>query len=175
MELKEEWKPVVGFEKNYLVSNLGNVKRVLGSSHLKPKKLKLIPDKDGYNKVNLKVNQKTNSRTVHRLVAFAFIPNPENKPQVNHINGIKNDNRVENLEWCTLSENRTHAYSMNLQNGLSRRGIKNNFNKLKESDVLQIRNEYLKRIVTYKVLAQKYKVTEGCIGSIIKRKNWSWL
>lgn len=175
MKTKEEWRPVVGFETKYLVSNIGNVKRVLGSSHLKPKNLKLMLNKDFYNQVNLKVNQKTNTKLVHRLVAMSFIPNPYNKPQINHINGIKNDNRVENLEWCTLSENRIHAYSTGLQNGLSRRGDKNNFNKLKESDVLSIRSEYKKRVTTYKYLAKKYNVTEGCIGSIIKRKNWSWL
>ena len=76
-----------------------------------------------------------------------FIDNPLNKPQVNHINGIKSDNRLINLEWCTLSENRIHSYSNNLQNGINRQGVKNNFNKLSET----------------------------CILHIIKKNNWKWL
>ena len=135
----EIWKDVKGFEAYYEVSNMSNVRRKKGSSHLRQVNLKGSPDKDGYINVNLKIKQKTNSKRVHRLVAEAFIDNPENKPQINHINGIKSDNRLENLEWCTLSENRRHAYKTGLQNGLSRRGCKNNFAKLEDRDIIEIR------------------------------------
>lgn len=180
---KEIWKPVKQFPRYYLVSNIGNVKRVPGSSHLKSKKLKLIPDKDGYPRVNLKIKQKTNIRMVHRLVAEAFIPNPENKPQVNHINGIKNDNRVENLEWATLSENRQHAYDTGLQNGKSRQGEKNNFAKLAKEDILKIRKMYkgdLRGVnpsdyngrMTMKEIGEIFGVTGSCIAMVINGQSW---
>src|SRR6478609_3081845 len=133
----ENWKKIIGFEA-YEVSNLGRVRSIdrlvnhpSGGYAKRPSIiLKGIPDKDGYLRVNLKVHQKTNTRNIHRLVAEAFIPNPDNKPQVNHKDGIKYHNYEDNLEWNTLSENRVHAYENGLQNGKSREGIKNNFHKL---------------------------------------------
>lgn len=101
--MNEEWKDVVGFEGYYLVSNTGKVFSTRSEKLLKQKKC------NGYRRVNLSVNGKVESWTVHRLVAVAFIPNPENKPTVNHINEIKDDNRVENLEWATVLEQNVHG------------------------------------------------------------------
>jgi len=176
MENIEIWKDVKGFENYYEVSNFSNIRRKNGSSHLKQINLKGSLDKDGYINVNLKIKQRTNSKRLHRLIAEAFIPNYENKPQINHINGIKGDNRLENLEWCTLSENRQHAYKTGLQNGLSRRGTKNNFAKLIDADIIVIREKYNKKQgITMKVLSKEFNVSEGCIQRILSEKSWSWL
>lgn len=178
----EIWKDVKGYEGSYQVSNLGRVKSLdreiksrYGFRKIKGIILKEIPDKDGYYRVNLKESQNGKTKNIHRLVATAFIDNKENKPQVNHINGVKNDNNVNNLEWSTLSENRQHAYNTGLQNSFTRRGAKNNFNKLTKSQVIQIRESYKKGLITYKELAYKFKVSPGCIGSIIRKQNWNWI
>lgn len=98
------WKPVVGFEKYYLVSDSGQVQSRRRYSALKPK-----IDRYGYKAVTLSVNGKHYHRTVHRLVAQAFIPNPDNLPTVNHINEDKTDNRVCNLEWVSIADNDNHG------------------------------------------------------------------
>lgn len=108
----EEWKPVVGYEGLYEVSSLGRVRsldRYVKNNYSywlrKGKVLSPEKNKDGYLLVSLCCNGKRYLRTVHRLVAEAFIPNPDNLPEVNHINEDKSNNRVENLEWCTRKYN----------------------------------------------------------------------
>ncbi len=115
---KTELTWVKGFEGEYIISSDGQVFCALDSKRRTkylPSKKAIKTDKFGYKRVSLYRNRKTYNKQVHRLVAESFIPNPNNLPQVNHINGDKKDNRVENLEWVSCSENVTHAYEKELR------------------------------------------------------------
>lgn len=116
--MTEIWHPCAGYETHYEVSNLGNVRSIermvrhaKGGVKLSPSKLlKQGRSKNGYLTVSFSVDSIKSNQSVHRLVARAFIPNESNKPQVNHKDGNKHNNHVENLEWMTCSENGLHAY-----------------------------------------------------------------
>lgn len=102
----ETWHPIAEFEGRYEVSDLGRVRAIKANSS---KVLAPILDKYGYVKVCLTKDGKQYNRTVHRLVALAFIENPNDKPQINHKDEIKTNNRVDNLEWSTSKENNNHG------------------------------------------------------------------
>lgn len=112
--MDEVWKDIHSYDGLYKVSNLGRVK----SFHYGKENI-LTPciDRCGYLSAGLSINGKMKKYTVHRLVCLAFLDNPQNKLEINHKNGIKTDNRLENLEYCTASENRKHAYDNNLMIG----------------------------------------------------------
>ena len=122
--MQEIWKDVEGYEGLYQVSNLGNVKsipRVIKSSLKHQNKvlrkgrlLKQSLNHNGYPQIVLKILGKCYCKRVHRLVAEVFIPNPNNYPQINHIDGNKLNNKVSNLEWCTAKQNIIHAFKEGL-------------------------------------------------------------
>ena len=105
----EIWKQVKGFEGLYEVSNLGNVRSLNYHNWGITKNLTPTADKYGYLRVCLSKNDKQHNGIVHRMVAQAFIDNPNDFPQINHINEDKSDNRVENLEWCDCLHNNNHG------------------------------------------------------------------
>lgn len=110
--MKEEWRPVVGFEDKYIVSNFGAVKSLRYEGHAGEKELRQATDSKrlGYKSVYLYDKQaKRCFKSVHQLVASAFIPNPNGYREVNHIDGDPSNNRVDNLEWCNRSQNIIHA------------------------------------------------------------------
>ena len=126
---KEIWKDINGFEGYYQISNLGNVKSVkrniesnnrFNTMLYSVKEKILKPSKKRYSGVTLiNKDKKYSYPNVHRLVAETFLPNPNNLPEVNHINGNKHDNRVENLEWNTKSDNAKHRHNvLNIQSNL---------------------------------------------------------
>ena len=110
--MQEIWKDIPGYEGKYQISNLGNVMSLHFKRSLTNKKLlKPMPDgRYGYLKVMLRDNGNYKMKTIHRLVAEAFIPNPEGKPNVNHIDSNPKNNRADNLEWCTQKENIEYGY-----------------------------------------------------------------
>lgn len=158
----EEWLPVVGFEGKYEVSNLGRI-RSLRSGRL----LHIGSPSRGYPRIML--GQK--ATRVHRVVAAAFLgPCPPGK-EVNHKNGIKNDPRLDNLEYVTRSENILHAVKIGNLVSTASQGEKNRHAKLTESDVLAIR-EYKKQGWHDNDLATKYNVCRISIERIHSRKYW---
>lgn len=113
----EIWKDVIGYEGFYQVSNLGNVKRVgsfrgVNKAYLENYYLTKVDNGKGYLRVKLTVNNKSKRIMLHRIIAEAYIPNPNNYKVINHINGNKKDNSIENLEWCTQSYNCLHSVAM---------------------------------------------------------------
>lgn len=102
--IAEKWIPIKNYEGLYEISNLGVVRNAKTLNIVAPFK-----NHGGYLRVNLWANNSARKYSIHRLVAEAFIPNPEGKPQVNHIDENKTNNRVDNLEWCTNVENHNHG------------------------------------------------------------------
>lgn len=173
-EVEEKWKPIVGFYNE--VSNQGRVRSVThvagNGKTYQGKILKPIITKSGYVNVCLTTGNDESKITkrVHRLVADAFIENPDDKDEINHKDGNKENNRAENLEWVTRSENEQHAYDNNLVKVL--KGSEKPLSKLNEEDVRNIRKEYEDGCLQIE-LAERYGVARQTISSIVNRKAWT--
>lgn len=165
--MREIWKSIAGYEGFYSISNKGRLRRECGTHKRRyPFIIKLQKDKEGYAIYRLSRYHRERTVKVHRLVAEAFLGT--SKLLVNHKNGIKNDNRVTNLEWVTQSQNIRHAVS----HGLKPVGDKCSFAKLTVKQVRQIRKDYANGGVYQRELAQKYGVCRQQIGRIILHERW---
>jgi hypothetical protein len=164
----EIWKSIEGFDGIYEVSNLGRVKS-LKRKYSDDDKIRKFSISKGYIRYYLSINAITKPFSAHRLVALAFIHNPENKPQVNHIDGNKLNNRVDNLEWVTSSENQNHALKTGLI--IPNCGQNHYRKKLTDKDVLEIRNSNLSE----SKLSLQYKINRATIGKIKRLESWKHL
>lgn len=162
----ETWMDIKGYIGRYMVSDLGRVKSLLGKGRF----LKLVPDKQGYLTVGLSCNGIRRTFKVHRLVCISFIPNEKNLPQVNHINGIKDDNNISNLEWCSSRDNSKHSYDMGLQDKMF--GESNGRSKLKESCVVKIRSLLNDNDLTQKEIANMFNISNSQVSAIKTGRSW---
>lgn len=176
LDLENEiWKPVFEYEDYYEVSNFGRIKRKEKQIYSKSrncyiKKKERICEQPihNYKYVNLIVyGKKTKLATVHRLIAIAFIPNPENKPEVNHIDGNKLNNSLCNLEWVTRSENTLHAY----KNNLIPQGENHYNSKLTKSQVIDIFKRTHKGEKCHDI-AKEFNLNKETVTNIKFQKMW---
>ena len=159
----EEWRDIVGYEDYYMVSNIGRVKskdRIRengkGAYLHKGRILKQTNTSTGYKSVKLCLDGKDKTFKVHRLVAIAFIPNTDNKPFINHIDGNPLNNTLDNLEWVTNRENIIHA----IESGLR-----------KTFDVAEdvISDMYINKSMSIKQIADYFKVSRSCIEKVLRK------
>lgn len=132
--MEEIWASINGSGNRYEISNRGRIAILLKKGRVYKK---LFLSQHGYLTTSLRINSKLKNFLVHRLVAEYFIPNPENKRQVNHKNGIKTDNNIENLEWVTPSENIQHAYDKGL---IVKKGVRNERHSMSKRVVMLDQN-----------------------------------
>jgi hypothetical protein len=161
--MEEIWKPIKGFEGKYEISNYGEVKSLpRNGTVLKPRLMLGFIDSSGYHQVLLlsgKIHKK-----IHRLVAEAFIPNPHNKPCVNHIDRIKTNNNVANLEWVTYKENVLHTFKSGYKAQEMQEHAGSKLDELQAITIHRCLNSGLRQ----KTLACYFNVTQGTISRIAR-------
>lgn len=154
----EEWRDIVGYEGLYQISNLGRIKRLVSPKCKKERLLAITKDlKYGYCRVLLSKENKARRFLIHRLLAEHFIPNPENKPCIDHINGVRDDNRIENLRWCTHLENNNFPLARE-NNSIAQKALAQNESLKKK------RSEATKRAMENPELRKRISET--------RKKNW---
>lgn len=172
--VSEEWRDIPDFE-GYQVSSFGKVRSIdrlrknkVGFCLTTGQELKQLLNKKGYPEVRLR-KQGCHTRVVHKLVASAFLTKPEGCTQINHINGIKTDNRVNNLQWVTQSENQLHAYKLGLQP--SRSGEGNSRATLTDKKVTALKELYNSG-KTAKEVAEIMNVSIHTVRQILSGRTW---
>lgn len=174
--MQEIWKDIKNYEGLYQVSNLGNVKSLKrieicgGRAKIRIRNERILRpgvDKDGYLQVGLCKNAKIKTRRVHHLVLENFLPENSQGQSSNHKNGIKSDNRVENLEWCSIQYNNQHTIDV-----LGKRTHENHWKSiLTEKDIILIK-ELRNKNYTYKELSKQFGVSASHCCSIVKGRVW---
>lgn len=171
---KEIWKPIIETDGQYEISSFGRIKKLFhrrgGKKYpCNPHKIFEGTNSRGYVATNIRYNGKASPQMVHRLIAAAFIPNPKNLPFINHIDGVKSNNSISNLEWCTQKENNHHATRIGLVPRPKGKDVW--CSKLTEEQVLEIFNSNESGLV----LAAKYGVRHSTIYGIKHKKKWKHL
>lgn len=187
--VREIWKPIKGYENNYEVSNMGNVRSLRYANNGTDKKgsgiknLKLILNNMGYYVVNLYHEGKMKQHHVHRLVAEAFMPNPNNLPVIDHISTITTDNRIENLRWCSIRDNVNNPISSKRRLDKCRALLKGKFGKdaLTHKPVIQytLDGDFVKKWDCMMDACRFYHIDSGsltraCQGEYHKVKGFAW-
>jgi hypothetical protein len=171
----EFWKYVPNTDNRYLISNQGRLLTLNFKNSKRASVMRPATNQNGYLHTLIVSEGKLKKVVIHRLVAQTWIENPLNKAQVNHINFIRNDNRIENLEWCTPQENTLHSYNNGRikmpKNAPPMRGSKNGGAKLNEEQVREIRMKFKPYKYTREMLAKEYGVKANTIKDAILR---SW-
>lgn len=166
---QEQWRPIAGFTA-YSVSNFGNVRRDVGSKYNnRIGQLKALKNASPYLMVSLYNETGQHLKAIHRLVLEAFYGLDPSRPYCNHKNGIKWDNRLENLEWSTPSENTQHCFRV--LGRVGNRGEKCKSHKITAKEVVEIRNAR-RAGIKGSVLAKQYGITEMAICDIWIGRNW---
>ena len=163
--MEEIWKDIPGFEDDYQASNLGRIRRVIKNKELFFIRTLIVSNR-GYHIIHFSINGISKMCRVHRLVAQTFIPNPENKPQINHIDGNKINNHIGNLEWCTAKENDKHAVATGLS---SKVGERNANSKLKSFQVRVIRK--IDDMTEFEI-AKIFNISRANVGRIKRKEYW---
>ena len=182
----EIWKPILELDSFYEASSLGRVKRLKrfvdnngGKYMLSELILKQKVSQKGYLNISISFKSKKHTFRVHRLIAKSFISNPNNLSQVNHINGIKDDNRVENLEWCTNQENCIHAFKI----GLRESPMKGKFGKYHNRSVAVVqkrkKGKFIKKFnsiteASAETFVNKGNIQSACCGRYNSAGGFKW-
>lgn len=170
----EEWRDIVGYVGKYQVSNTGEIKRITATNKTPPNHIMaLTPDKKGYLRVSLYRDRRAITYKVHRLVAQAWIGECPDGYQVNHKDGHKRNNHVNNLEYATNRENALHARDTGLRDNIDFTGIRNPSVKLTDDQVQEIKLLLRDTSLSQRAIGDLYGVEKSIIGLIYRGKNWA--